>query len=143
MSSRFSCSSFFFLMIRRPPRSTLFPYTTLFRSRPVGGDHLLEAGGHGAYGLVPGDPLEAPLPLRAHALQGVEDAVRAVDAFEVAVDLGAEEAPGEAVLRVAAQADRASSLHGHGHHAGVGAVVGADDLVNGRAHFFPGRTSNE
>src|SRR6266566_7217928 len=28
-------SSFFFLMIRRPPRSTLFPYTTLFRS-PTG-----------------------------------------------------------------------------------------------------------
>src|SRR3712207_7050195 len=30
MSERLSC--FFFLMIRRPPRSTLFPYTTLFRS---------------------------------------------------------------------------------------------------------------
>src|SRR6266700_6224146 len=28
---------FFFLMIRRPPRSTLFPYTTLFRSSPT--DH--------------------------------------------------------------------------------------------------------
>src|SRR5256885_16569761 len=28
---------FFFLMIRRPPRSTLFPYTTLFRSRVPGG----------------------------------------------------------------------------------------------------------
>src|SRR3712207_8183738 len=29
-----SCTSFFFfLMIRRPPRSTLFPYTTLFRSK--------------------------------------------------------------------------------------------------------------
>src|ERR1051326_9548061 len=27
---------FFFLMIRRPPRSTLFPYTTLFRSVPAG-----------------------------------------------------------------------------------------------------------
>src|SRR3712207_9566503 len=27
--------SFFFLMIRRPPRSTLFPYTTLFRSGPA------------------------------------------------------------------------------------------------------------
>src|ERR1039457_4956940 len=26
---------FFFLMIRRPPRSTLFPYTTLFRSNPA------------------------------------------------------------------------------------------------------------
>src|SRR3712207_7795806 len=34
--------SFFFLMIRRPPRSTLFPYTTLFRSGAgVGGlDHF-------------------------------------------------------------------------------------------------------
>src|SRR3712207_7225934 len=31
---RFLCI-FFFLMIRRPPRSTLFPYTTLFRSGTV------------------------------------------------------------------------------------------------------------
>src|SRR3712207_7687323 len=30
------CNSFFFLMIRRPPRSTLFPYTTLFRSSARG-----------------------------------------------------------------------------------------------------------
>src|SRR3712207_9043727 len=30
--------SFFFLMIRRPPRSTLFPYTTLFRSGRPGDD---------------------------------------------------------------------------------------------------------
>src|SRR3989442_5831682 len=30
-----SLPSFFFLMIRRPPRSTLFPYTTLFRSRDL------------------------------------------------------------------------------------------------------------
>src|SRR3712207_8273021 len=29
----FSCFIIFFLMIRRPPRSTLFPYTTLFRSK--------------------------------------------------------------------------------------------------------------
>src|SRR3989339_1083200 len=31
----------FFLMIRRPPRSTLFPYTTLFRSFAVGQDKFL------------------------------------------------------------------------------------------------------
>src|SRR3712207_8554570 len=42
---------FFFLMIRRPPRSTLFPYTTLFRSTLDGQDlaaHLRpgEAGDH-------------------------------------------------------------------------------------------------
>src|SRR3712207_9045550 len=30
--SRVVAGCFFFLMIRRPPRSTLFPYTTLFRS---------------------------------------------------------------------------------------------------------------
>src|SRR6266702_6671099 len=37
---------FFFLMIRRPPRSTLFPYTTLFRSRrrDVGRDDITVAG---------------------------------------------------------------------------------------------------
>src|SRR3712207_671086 len=29
------CLLFFFLMIRRPPRSTLFPYTTLFRSADI------------------------------------------------------------------------------------------------------------
>src|SRR5438270_4025477 len=32
LSTYFTLYLFFFLMIRRPPRSTLFPYTTLFRS---------------------------------------------------------------------------------------------------------------
>src|SRR5476651_2744188 len=32
----YTCLFFFFLMIRRPPRSTLFPYTTLFRSGRLG-----------------------------------------------------------------------------------------------------------
>src|SRR3712207_8113252 len=35
---------FFFLMIRRPPRSTLFPYTTLFRSRDRASPGLQEFG---------------------------------------------------------------------------------------------------
>src|SRR5687768_17956136 len=40
MCSVKSKNSFFFLMLRRPPRSTLFPYTTLFRSgeETCGGD---------------------------------------------------------------------------------------------------------
>src|SRR2546430_13407143 len=38
---------FFFLMIRRPPRSTLFPYTTLFRSPQSGrAAEAQVAGGH-------------------------------------------------------------------------------------------------
>src|SRR5256886_8791887 len=35
---------FFFLMIRRPPRSTLFPYTTLFRSCETHGEKLIPTG---------------------------------------------------------------------------------------------------
>src|SRR2546427_2106335 len=38
---------FFFLMIRRPPRSTLFPYTTLFRSRQVVVGAFLHGGERG------------------------------------------------------------------------------------------------
>src|SRR5262245_64710702 len=41
------CSFFFFLMIRRPPRSTLFPYTTLFRSLDLAVQRLSgNAAGH-------------------------------------------------------------------------------------------------
>src|SRR2546422_8607982 len=43
---------FFFLMIRRPPRSTLFPYTTLFRS------HGQPAGGHRAARVRPEGPAD-------------------------------------------------------------------------------------
>src|SRR2546427_3173038 len=38
------CILFFFLMIRRPPRSTLFPYTTLFRSLACCNGHASSAG---------------------------------------------------------------------------------------------------
>src|SRR5256885_11829622 len=37
-------SFFFFLMIRRPPRSTLFPYTTLFRSGAVAATQCTDRG---------------------------------------------------------------------------------------------------
>src|SRR5258708_25632974 len=46
-------------MIRRPPRSTLFPYTTLFRSHAAGdlvlgvdGDEVVEPGGRGQAGPI-------------------------------------------------------------------------------------------
>src|SRR2546422_7624322 len=51
------CSSFFFLMIRRPPRSTLFPYTTLFRSA------VENTGAAMCAGLLPG--VRGQLPLTA------------------------------------------------------------------------------
>src|SRR5574337_1931809 len=48
LRSRFSLF-FFFLMIRRPPRSTLFPYTTLFRSAQL----PCHYGVHGATAVEP------------------------------------------------------------------------------------------
>src|SRR3712207_3196365 len=44
------CFFFFFLMIRRPPRSTLFPYTTLFRSE-LAINHRPRKFGHSKYGV--------------------------------------------------------------------------------------------
>src|SRR5436305_11058288 len=48
---------FFFLMIRRPPRSTLFPYTTLFRSPYPNPKYVIaltsESGGFGAQTAAP------------------------------------------------------------------------------------------
>src|SRR6266481_6819667 len=48
-------SLFFFLMIRRPPRSTLFPYTTLFRSPAAGGGPAQALAGGLPRPAAPGD----------------------------------------------------------------------------------------
>src|SRR3989441_4832144 len=63
---------FFFLMIRRPPRSTLFPYTTLFRSVL-----LHELGGLLLQLLVGRLQLRLPgLELRGQVLRLLEEALR-------------------------------------------------------------------
>src|SRR6266487_469018 len=63
---------FFFLMIRRPPRSTLFPYTTLFRSDIPGAVHRHEphrAGQDGSPRRAPGvDRADDDHPLTAEEL---------------------------------------------------------------------------
>src|SRR5256885_3797336 len=69
-----SSISFFFLMIRRPPRSTLFPYTTLFRSRAEKMGQLHRE--HCAAGLDDGDVRRLhgdhrrPKAVRRHARGG-------------------------------------------------------------------------
>src|SRR5882672_150651 len=59
---------FFFVMIRRPPRSTLFPYTTLFRSGLVGGggEHGVEAGDK-AVGAIADRSEEHTSELQSHS----------------------------------------------------------------------------
>src|SRR5215204_7436586 len=55
---------FFFLMIRRPPRSTLFPYTTLFRSQRA--PHVGQTAGDALHEVAErGDGLDDPLALRS------------------------------------------------------------------------------
>src|SRR3712207_9525064 len=55
---------FFFLMIRRPPRSTLFPYTTLFRSVPreafVPEDSRSRSYADGALAIADGQTISQP-----------------------------------------------------------------------------------
>src|SRR5947209_10904360 len=41
-------------MLRPPPRSTLFPYTTLFRSPGGGGESLTSIGGNAAFRIIGG-----------------------------------------------------------------------------------------
>src|SRR3989441_12527253 len=61
-------SFFFFLMIRRPPRSTLFPYTTLFRShREIGGPSTLRHPGGRCEDDQGGGPRAAAPRRRARA----------------------------------------------------------------------------
>src|SRR5688572_15514411 len=58
--------TFFFLMIRRPPRSTLFPYTTLFRSHLADCFHEAAPGGSFGLELFPpfrGQPIELGLAI--------------------------------------------------------------------------------
>src|SRR5258708_16729921 len=52
-------------MIRRPPRSTLFPYTTLFRSRP-----RAKRKHAGCHGLVPGSARLGALEVHRRTGQG-------------------------------------------------------------------------
>src|SRR5215475_16075003 len=63
---------FFFLMIRRPPRSTLFPYTTLFRSfraiaRMVGAEPWSAVINAAAYAEVDRAEIEEPLAFAINA----------------------------------------------------------------------------
>src|SRR3712207_7553622 len=65
--------SFFFLMIRRPPRSTLFPYTTLFRSHAAPRAHQHAAALPGVpVGRDGGDPERHRRSDGAHALRSVD-----------------------------------------------------------------------
>src|SRR3712207_8494006 len=77
---------FFFLMIRRPPRSTLFPYTTLFRSHPTG-ELLSNANSDVEAAWAP----IAPLPMAVGTLAMMVVAVVQMVLTDVVLALRSEE----------------------------------------------------
>src|SRR3989442_4303613 len=140
-------------MIRRPPRSTLFPYTTLFRSEAAHGRSLVARPREGARPLrdrrggrararAPGGPAEPRRPaLDAHDGRTVDAAIpghaRAVerprvrilivsDVSPIAVLGGAERVVWEQASRLAAAGHRVRVVSRAPEHLGDGAVVYRD-----------------
>src|SRR2546427_7963500 len=103
-------------MIRRPPRSTLFPYTTLFRSRPVVAGLVGEgvAGGLAAVVAV----AEGPVGVEGQAAVGRVAELRRREGVGLGVGVVGQDAGGRAVK----DGDRAALGHG-------GAVVVGDRRV--------------
>ena len=87
--------------------------------------------------LVPGDAAKLAAPFASGALQRIKHAIRAVDAVLVVVDLDAQAAARERVVRIAAHVYRLAVADGGDHGAGVRTIVraGAEDFVLG--HFRP------
>src|SRR6266478_7385025 len=109
--------SFFFLMIRRPPRSTLFPYTTLFRSLEASDVHRRDLSGAGVFAAGMADhrhPFGSPrLGHRRLVRSPLPDLV--------------PQGVGRAVLLWRhVPADR--SRRGHGHRAATGSPVSHAEL---------------
>ena len=86
-------------------------------------DDLGPAAGNFLQRLVPGDRLELPGALGAGAAQRRQHPVVAVDPIFVIVDLDAEPAPRERVIRVAPYGNRLAVTNGGQHRAGVRTIM--------------------
>src|SRR3712207_6221930 len=125
-------------MIRRPPRSTLFPYTTLFRSRCCGeADDLLAVPGVVENGLVVllhrGEPLGAyvegvvDLPFRQRQAQ--RDGVAEVFDVEELVAVAAAPDHGEIVPGISPVVEEREDPKALGADKGLGTDYGHDEAL--------------
>src|SRR6266542_6799773 len=122
---------FFFLMIRRPPRSTLFPYTTLFRSagvhRNAAGRGVEPAAAGGAGRRRAGDDRRGAAGVRGHETKPGPDRVRDPPGAARAAPLG-----GDGARRTGDAQDGGGRLRPR-RRPGAGAVGGSDGVDDGRA----------
>src|SRR5476651_2591914 len=123
-----SCIAFFFfLMIRRPPRSTLFPYTTLFRS-PVGPATL------GRVMDVLGRPIDERGPVNADEHRSIHAAAPKFDELSPSVELLET---GIKVIDLVAPFAKGGKVGLFGG-AGVGKTVNMLELINNIAKQHSG-----
>src|SRR5256884_3850618 len=120
-------------MIRRPPRSTLFPYTTLFRSLLLG--RLQNAGEHGLGASSPWGAVAAPVLARAD--QGADgaltDIVRGIQPRTI--EEGKE--VGSLMIETAAESHRGFYVSGNRHHSPIADRIfdrAPSDTVRTEAH---------
>src|SRR2546426_4259665 len=106
---------FFFLMIRRPPRSTLFPYTTLFRSLDARGMIVMPGG----------------VDIHAHVAGSSVNHARRLLPEEHAAD----PVPGDAIRRSGTGGTLPSTFVTGYRYAGLGYTTAMEAAVEiGRAH---------
>src|SRR5256885_4167613 len=73
-------------MIRRPPRSTLFPYTTLFRSRVAHKTFVAEPAGHQLLNVVLGRRHSSAEPFPNRGERAILHAIELLGRFDMRVD---------------------------------------------------------
>src|SRR3712207_8598734 len=111
-------------MIRRPPRSTLFPYTTLFRSLPSAAAHVHDAA-----------PIDQPVDVGQVTLElGADLGGRAAEVLgEVGVDRGEARAPSVGVVAAPATGLQTAQFGLHRLQPVLGVPSQAAQLVDGMA----------
>src|SRR2546422_8991303 len=117
-------------MIRRPPRSTLFPYTTLFRSqhahRHAGACAGLEGIGEPPAGAVPADDVVLEVDPALRPRDQLQHRVQGARAFGVQLDPVAVDGP-----------RAAGAVHGEGELVALGDGRGSGAPRGGEAHPTP------
>src|SRR2546425_9547522 len=117
-------------MIRRPPRSTLFPYTTLFRSLPLGGPEVREDDHDGPVSQQLRRIAQRPTEVRAPAAgserhEVADDSERVAAALRgshhVFRNIGEEQRPDAVVVSRGGEGQHGGDLHGQ-PRLGVGAA---------------------
>src|SRR3712207_4848435 len=113
-------------MIRRPPRSALFPYTTLFRSKVLAGEGTPYAGQvdrRSAVGYLPQDPRTGDLNVTARdrvlSARGLDTLLAEMQKLEVRLEESADE---RLVRRYGGLEDQFASLGGEAAEAGAARI---------------------